>query len=182
MKDNSPSYIYKKEYLSDLLSISLLEKIEQLKNPHNSFGQNILLKSSYNCLKISNQIFLSIINSKVFLQEKHEPIKLFHPDHFKIIEELYKKYENISFVTLNDLEKLPDTPVLLKAPESINIYQNISQNYFKNYNKKNEINLFNYNPESINFLNKKREREEEILNSPVIIPYGFNYEKNEIKK
>ena len=41
MKDNSPSYIYKKEYLSDLLSISLLEKIEQLKNPHNSFGQNI---------------------------------------------------------------------------------------------------------------------------------------------
>ena len=176
MKDNSPGYIYKKEYLSELLSISLLEKIEQLNNPQNSFGQNILLKSSYNCLNESNQIFLSIINSKVSLQEKHEPIKLFHPDHFKVIEELYKKYENISFLTLKDLEKLPDTPVLLKVPES----KNISQNYFKNYNKKNEINLFNYNPESINFLNKKREREEEILNSPKIIIEKEEASKDEV--
>ena len=172
MKDNSPSYIYKKEYLSDLLSISLLEKIEQLKNPHNSFGQNILLKSSYNCLKISNQIFLSIINSKVSLKEKHEPLKLFHPDHFKIIKELYKKYENSSFLTLKEAEKLPDIPVLLEVPEPKNIFQN----YFKNNYKKNEINLINYNPEHINLLNRKREKEE-FLNSPKII-----IEKEDVSK
>ena len=140
MKDNSPSYIYRKDIVPELLSISLLEKIEQLNNPQNSFGQNILLKSSYNCLNVSNQIFLSIINSKVFLQEKHEPLKLFHPDHFKIIEELRKKYENSSFLSLKELEKFPDAQDLLKAPKSKNIFQN----YFKN-NNKNEINLFNYN-------------------------------------
>ena len=165
MKDNSPNYIHRKEYLSELLSIPLLEKIKQLNNPQNSFGQNILLKSSYNCLNVSNQIFLSIINSKVSLLEKQEPLKLFHPDHFKIIEELYKKYEKSSFLTLEELEKLPDTPVLLEVPESKNIFQN----YFKNNKKKNEINLFNYNPEFINLLNRKREREEEYLNSPKII-------------
>jgi hypothetical protein len=135
MKDNSPSYIHRKEYLSELLSIPLLEKIKQLNNPQNSFGQNILLKSSYNCLNVSNQIFLSIINSKVSLLEKQEPLKLFHPDHFKIIEELYKKYENSSFLTLEELEKLPDTPVFLEVPESKNIFQN----YFKNNKKKMKL-------------------------------------------
>ena len=172
MKDNSPSYIYRKDIVPELLSISLLEKIEQLNNPQNSFGQNILLKSSYNCLNVSNQIFLSIINSKVFLQEKHEPLKLFHPDHFKIIEELRKKYENSSFLSLKELEKFPDAQDLLKAPKSKNIFQN----YFKN-NNKNEINLFNYNPEIINFLNRKREREDESLKSPKII-----IEKEEVSK
>ena len=118
MKDNSPSYIYRKEIVPELLSMSLLEKIEQLNNPQNYFGQNILLKSSYNCLNVSNKIYLSIINSEIILQEKYEPLKLFHPDHFKIIEELRKKYENSSFLTLKELEKFPDTSVPLKAPNS----------------------------------------------------------------
>ena len=164
MKDNSPSFIYRKDIVPELLSVSLLEKIEQLNNSQNFFGENILLKSSYNCLKVSNQIFLSIIKSEVSLQEKHEPLKFVHPDHFKIIEELTKKYENSSFLTLTELEKLPDAPVLLKVPTKY-----VFQNYFKNNNKNNEINIFNCNSKFINFLNRKREREDELLNSPKII-------------
>lgn len=161
MKDNSPSYIYKKDYLPDFISIPLLEKIQQLINPQNSLRQNNSTQSSYNCLKVSKPIILSIINSKVSLNEKHEPFKLFHPDHFKIFDEIVKKYENYPFPTLKEL----DVPVLLEVPKPKNIYCN----YFKNNNKNNEANMFNFNPELINLLNRKREREEEVLKSPKII-------------
>ena len=72
MKDNSPSYIYRKDIVPELLSISLLEKIEQLNNPQNSFGQNILLKSSYNCSMIPPICAAKI--RKFFKSRKKSPI------------------------------------------------------------------------------------------------------------
>ncbi len=107
MKENFSKDNIQNENIIKPLDKPFPESIKGQEILQNSFIKNIISKSSNNYLKKINIIKLNIINSKLTFFEFNQPYQYLNPNHFSIINEMKKKYSNISIPKLKNLDKVP---------------------------------------------------------------------------